>query len=86
MTKNASEWGRNTARKRYAGGGRAESEPLHIRLARGMNTASRITGRPYNRGALSTQQNADMVEADRISDAVPRRGPADDELDIPRNR
>lgn len=43
-------------------------------IARGLNNISRATRGviPYNKGALSVQQNEDMVHAQAISDAVPR--------------
>jgi hypothetical protein len=65
--------GRATAHKRYADGGEVE-EPIAVKIARGVNTLSRMTGGPHNKGAVGVQQNADMVKANNISDAVPRPG------------
>lgn len=55
-----------------ASGGAADDEPLHVRLAKGLNTASRIMGTPYNPGAVGVQRDADMSEAERVVDSVPR--------------
>ena len=42
-------------------------------IARGLNAVSRLGGLPYNRGAVGVQTNADMRDAEQISDWVPRR-------------
>ena len=44
-----------------------------VKVARGLNAVSRATGMPYNKGAVGVQSNADMIAAEQISDAVPRR-------------
>lgn len=70
---------RNTVTRKTGGavkkadGGGIE-EPIASKIARGVNTLRRGAGLPPNQGAISVQQNADMVAADKISDAVPRNG------------
>lgn len=64
--------GQATAKSRYAEGG--EVENVATKIARGVNTIRRGASLPPNKGAISVQQNADMIAADRISDAVPRKG------------
>ena len=44
-----------------------------VSVARGLNAVSRAAGLPYNKGALSVEQNDDMVQAEKISEAVPRK-------------
>jgi hypothetical protein len=66
--------GRATAHKRYAEGGVADDENVAVKIARGVNTLKRMTGSAPNMGAVGVQQNADMVNAEKISDAVPRPG------------
>ena len=48
-------------------------ENVAVKVARGLNTLSRVTGLPYNKGAVGVQTIADMKAAEAISDAVPRR-------------
>ena len=41
-----------------------------VAVARGLNSLSRATGLPYNKGAVGVQTNADMIDAEDISRAV----------------
>ena len=68
--KSMAKGGCAVARGRYQSGGTRGA----VNVARARNSFSRATGYPNNQGALSVQKYSDMNEAERVSDAVPRKG------------